>query len=78
MKSKYLYNSYTIRYLRDYESGYYSKKVIKPLVKVKPKIDESVLVFNLDDNQNSQRFYIGPIISQPQKLEYDSYVPSFK
>lgn len=41
---------------------------------VKPKIDESVLVFNLDDNQNSQRFYIGPIISQPQKLEYDSYV----
>lgn len=37
-----------------------------------PKIGEAVWVFVLDKNtQHSDRIYIGPIISQPDKLNYD-------
>lgn len=42
---------------------------------VKPKPGEAVFIICADDNQrNSQRFYVGPIISQPQFLYQDSYV----
>lgn len=42
---------------------------------VKPKVGEAVLVFcSDDDEQNSQRFYLGPLISQPQFLKYDSFI----
>lgn len=38
----------------------------------KPKIGETVLVFSQDDTFINDRFWLGPIISQPHKLNYDS------
>jgi hypothetical protein len=41
---------------------------------IQPKIGESVYIFNFGkDRQHADRMYIGPIISQPQKLNFDSY-----
>lgn len=40
---------------------------------VKPKVGEAVIVITLDKSSYSQRFYIGPIISQLNHMEYDSY-----
>lgn len=41
---------------------------------IKPKVGESVFVMCAsDDTQASQRYYIGPLISQPQNMYYDSY-----
>lgn len=41
---------------------------------VKPKVGEAVLVFTIQTgNAQSQRFYIGPIISQLNKINFDKY-----
>ena len=41
---------------------------------VKPKVGEAVLVIcAIDGIQATQRYYIGPIISQPQDMYYDDY-----
>ena len=41
---------------------------------VKPKVGEAVLVISaIDGIQATQRYYIGPIISQPQDMFYDNY-----
>jgi hypothetical protein len=41
---------------------------------VKPKVGEAVLVISaIDGIQATQRYYIGPIISQPQDMFYDDY-----
>ena len=39
---------------------------------VKPKIGETVLVIVQNGAYEDDRFWIGPIISQPHKIEYDS------
>lgn len=39
---------------------------------VKPKVGESVLVFAQNGSFEDDRFFIGPIISQPDKMDYDS------
>jgi hypothetical protein len=40
---------------------------------IQPKISEAVYVFNFGkDRQHVDRMYIGPIVSQPQKLNFDS------
>jgi len=39
---------------------------------VKPKIGETVFVIVQDGSYEGDRFWIGPIISQPHKIEYDS------
>lgn len=47
---------------------------IPKLIQVVPKVGEAVFVLNSElGNTNSQRFYIGPIISQPQFQEYCKY-----
>lgn len=57
----------------------YAFPLLPKLIHIKPKVNESVLVFVTDDNnQNSQRFYLGPIISQPQNLKMESYFESGK
>lgn len=44
------------------------------LLHIVPKVGEGVFVFNSEiGNPNSQRLYIGPIISQPQYQEYCQY-----
>lgn len=44
-------------------------------VHIKPKIGESVFVLTQDGSFDDDRFYFGPIISQPHKLGYDSLTP---
>ena len=40
-----------------------------------PKVGEAVLIINsILEEDKSQRYYIGPIISQPQMMEKDEYV----
>ena len=45
----------------------YSFPLIPKTFYVKPKMGETVLVFSQDGSFNSDRFFIGPIISQPPK-----------
>ena len=41
---------------------------------IQPKIGESVYIFNFSrDKQHVDRMYLGPIISQPHKLNFDSH-----
>ena len=41
---------------------------------VKPKVGEAVLVISaIDGIQATQRYYVGPVISQPQDMFYDDY-----
>lgn len=49
-------------------------------LQVMPKVGESVFVFklNIEDTQYVDRYWIGPIISQPQKLNNDSHFFSSK
>lgn len=45
------------------------------MIHIKPKIGECVIVLCDDeDNPNSQRFYIGPVISQPQYMYKDEFL----
>ena len=48
--------------------------LLPKMLRVKPKVGESVVILPMDDdNQASQCFYIGPIISQPQHMLYDPH-----
>ena len=41
---------------------------------VMPKVGEAVMVLcAIDEKKESQRYYIGPIVSQPQNMFYDDY-----
>lgn len=50
----------------------YSFPLLPKQFYVKPKIGETVLVFVQNDSYLEDRFFIGPIISQPDKMDYDS------
>lgn len=53
----------------------YAFPLLPKMFHVKPNVGEAVLVICMDDdNQNSQRFYVGPIISQPQQMKNDDFV----
>ena len=54
----------------------YCFPLIPKMFNVYPKEGESVFVFCQDPNFKTTRFYIGPIISQEQKMFYDSYTAS--
>lgn len=51
----------------------YAYPVLPKMLFIKPKVGEAVFIFTLDDNENSQRLYIGPIISQPQFMLKNLY-----
>ena len=52
----------------------YAFPLMPKIMHVMPKVGESVLVImNEDGNRHSDRFFIGPIISQNQYLEKDGY-----
>lgn len=58
----------------------YCTPLMPKLVHIVPKIDELVLVFlQKNDASNSNRFYVGPILSQPQRFfhEMDSTARTF-
>lgn len=46
--------------------------LIPKMLNIQPKVGESVYIFNFGkDKQHIDRVYVGPIISQPQKLNFD-------
>ena len=48
----------------------YAFPLLPKMLHVKPKVGESVLVFTTNENEgHSQRYYIGPIITQPTHME---------
>jgi hypothetical protein len=48
--------------------------LLPKMLHVKPKLHETVfIIFSDDKNKDSQRYYIGPIISQPQFFENQLY-----
>jgi hypothetical protein len=52
----------------------YAFPILPKMFHVKPKVGEAVLVLLAVTNDgNSQRYYIGPVISQDHKLNYDPY-----
>lgn len=52
----------------------YAFPLLPKYIQTKPKINEAVFVFLADgDKENGIRYYIGPIISQPQFLYKDNY-----
>lgn len=52
----------------------YAFPLLPKMIHVKPKVGEAVLVvIDKENKANSQRYYIGPIISQPQKMYYDDF-----
>lgn len=53
----------------------YAFPLLPKMLHIKPKIGEFVLIILTEtDNGYSNRYYIGPIISQPQYMDEDSYV----
>ena len=52
----------------------YAFPAIPKLIHIKPKVNEAVIVLVSNDKEaNGQRLYIGPIISQPDKMGYDNF-----
>lgn len=52
----------------------YAFPLLPKMVHIKPKVGEAVLILLMQaGNGHSNRFYIGPIISQPQYMEGDDY-----
>ena len=52
----------------------YAFPLLPKILHIKPKVGECVaIVCAIDNNKNSQRYYIGPVISQPQNLYYSDY-----
>lgn len=52
----------------------YAFPLMPKMLHVMPKFGEAVLVFLVTENDgDSQRFYIGPIISQEHKIYYDKF-----
>ena len=47
--------------------------LLPKMLHVKPKVGEAVFILCADDNPNSQRYYLGPIISQYQNMYKDGY-----
>ena len=59
---------------KDDEEVDYAFPLLPKHLHVKPKVGEAVLVIcAIDGVQATQRYYIGPIISQPQDMFYDDY-----
>lgn len=53
----------------------YAFPLLPKMLHVMPKVGEAVLIFCSDpSNGRSQRYYLGPIIHQPQFMDFDSSV----
>lgn len=52
----------------------YVKPLLPKMLHIKPKVGESVyIVTAMANDGHSQRYYIGPIITQPTHMEYEPY-----
>ncbi len=52
----------------------YAFPILPKMFRVKPKVGEAVLIVTPDDDQRGQRYYFGPIVSQPQFMDYDDFI----
>lgn len=53
----------------------YAFPLLPKLIHIKPKVGEFVIIILTEtSNGNSNRYYIGPIISQPQFMDNESYI----
>jgi hypothetical protein len=63
-----------VKIAQDKTDGEYAFPLLPKPIQVKPKVGEGVIVLSSElNNPDSNRFYIGPIISQPQYFEKDEY-----
>ena len=51
----------------------YCYPLLPQLIHVRPKVGEAVIVLFTSINSTSNKYYIGPIISQPHKMQEDHY-----
>lgn len=52
----------------------YAYPLLPKMIHIKPKVGEAVLIILTEaDNGNSNRYYIGPIISQPQYMDMNYF-----
>lgn len=52
----------------------YAFPLLPKMMHIVPKVGEAVLILTAKlDDANSQRYYLGPIIHQPQFMNFDSY-----
>ena len=62
-------------YGNDYSKLPYAFPLLPKMLHVKPKVGEAVFVFlTEEDNSMSQRYYIGPVISQDHRIFKDNYL----
>lgn len=62
-------------YGNDYSKLPYAFPLLPKMLHVKPKVGEAVFVFlTEEDNSMSQRYYIGPVISQDHRIFKDEYL----
>jgi len=67
-----------VKIAQDKTDGKYAFPLLPKPIQVKPKVGEGVIVLSSElNNPDSNRFYIGPIISQPQYFEKDEYKNGF-
>lgn len=53
----------------------YAFPLLPKMVHIKPKVGEAVMIFSsILGDESGQRYFIGPIIHQPQFMNYDSYL----
>lgn len=52
----------------------YAFPALPKLLYVKPKVGECVLVICATNNGDTQRYYLGPVISQQNQVNYDSFM----
>lgn len=57
---------------KTFEELPYAFPLLPKVLHVKPKVNEGVFVFCMDTSKDSQRFYIGPVISQDHRLFFDT------
>ena len=58
----------------DYYSPFYAMPLLPKFIHIKPKVGECVYILNaISNNLNSQRYYIGPVISQMSHLDEEPY-----
>lgn len=61
------------KYVSKTEDIPYAYPLMPFFLHVEPKVDEGVIILCQDDDPSLQRFYIGPVISQPQKMYLDFF-----
>ena len=58
----------------EYYSPFYAMPLLPKFLHIKPKVGECVYILNaISTNLNSQRYYIGPVISQMSHLDEEPY-----